>query len=162
MVKPPAGGFLFVRRTAIRGERPRSDRAEPLCGPESNRKIIPINAAKAECQHVDAGTENKRHAHEVRQQNRSAESQDNSEQASEAGEHDGFNKELKQHFPLGRADRQTHTDFFCALRHTYQHDVHNADAADQKTDRCHGTEKHRQHLRSFGNRFNQLRGVKEY
>ena len=87
-----SGEQLFVANGLDRIELSRS----------AGRKVTENNSdkrGKAECQHVDAGTENKRHAHEVRQQNRSAESQDNSEQASEAGEHDGFNKELPFSIP---------------------------------------------------------------
>ena len=47
-----------------------------------------------------------------------------------------FHKELTDDVALARADRHADADFSCALGNGHEHDIHDADAADQKRDAC--------------------------
>src|SRR5512138_1423680 len=58
---------------------------------------------------------------------------EDSDQATDAGERDGLGQELPDDVGLTRADSTAHADLFRALGHTDQHDIHYADAADQKS-----------------------------
>ena len=61
--------------------------------------------------------------------------QDNADESAERGEHDRLDEELQQHFALERADGQANADLARPLGHRHQHDVHDADAADQQAHR---------------------------
>ena len=75
--------------------------------------------------------------HEVRKQN--------SQDAADGGDHQGFGQELEQDVPLACAQRLLHADLASALRHRDQHDVHQADAADAERD---GSDECQQNLQS--------------
>jgi hypothetical protein len=58
-----------------------------------------------------------------------------------------LDQELQQHLALQRTDGQAQADFAGTFGDADQHDVHDADAADQQADRGHGTEQGGHHLR---------------
>ena len=68
-------------------------------------------------------------------------------EAAERRERDGLDQELQQHLALQRADREADADLARALGHRHEHDVHDADAADEQADRGDGAEQRGQHLR---------------
>ena len=50
----------------------------------------------------------------------------------ERGERDRFDEELQQHVARHGADREARTDLARPLRHRHEHDVHDADTADDQ------------------------------
>ncbi len=52
--------------------------------------------------------------------------------AAEQAEHDGFDQELQQHVAAAGADGQAQADLARPLGDRHQHDVHDADAADEQ------------------------------
>src|SRR5580765_17617 len=58
--------------------------------------------------------------------------QEDAEDAAGAGEQDGFHEELSDDIFTARAEGAANADFTGPLRHAGEHDVHDADAANQK------------------------------
>src|SRR5690606_7082497 len=56
----------------------------------------------------------------------------NADRAPDNRKQDTFDQELGQDIPRARADRLPQPDFARAFGHGYQHDIHDADAADQQ------------------------------
>ncbi len=112
--------------------------------------------------HGDAGVES---LHNFRQQVRREQSQSaahaseqwadgeaeqNTEQAAAGGEHDGFDQELLHDVLSGCSQRSPDADLAGPLGNCRQHDVHDADAADQQRDSGNHDQQHIEHRsRSF-------------
>ena len=54
------------------------------------------------------------------------------DEAANECQHERFDQELKQDVAAVRADGFAQADLSCTLGHGYEHDVHNADTADQE------------------------------
>src|SRR3546814_191782 len=80
---------------------------------------------------------------------------------AQAGQHDGLDQELHQHFARDRADGEADADLPRALRYRNQHDVHDADAADQQGNRRHRRHDLRQYGGGAGQRVADLLGVED-
>ena len=85
--------------------------------------------------------------------------QDNAEYTAKGGEHYSFHQKLEQHFMLIGTDGQADADFPGAFGHGYQHDVHDADAADQKTYCGHRNKKGGHGFGGGGEHGGQLLGI---
>ena len=57
--------------------------------------------------------------------------------AADAGERDGLDEELEQHLAGAGADGEADADLAGALGDGDEHDVHDADAADEQADAGH-------------------------
>src|SRR5207247_7970064 len=57
------------------------------------------------------------------------------DQAPDEAQHEGLHEELKQDVEARGAERLAHADLAGALGHGHEHDVHDADAADEDADR---------------------------
>ena len=85
---------------------------------------------KHERHHVDLGIEQKRRANDFGQRHAQPVGEKNPADASDARESDRLNQELQQHLASPRTDGQADSDLAGPLGDRYQHDVHDADAAD--------------------------------
>ena len=66
---------------------------------------------------------------------RAANSEDHPDCSSDQTKYQRFDEELQAYIFPGSTYRHPNTDFAGSLRNRNQHDVHDADTADQKTDR---------------------------
>ena len=62
------------------------------------------------------------------------------------GKRDRLDQELQQHLPRPRADGQADADLARPLGHGDEHDVHDADAADEQADAGDGGQQRGHHL----------------
>ena len=112
-------------------------------GRPSGRKIAENNAhgaGKKKGDDHDAGVEDKGDLQQPGQPERAGKGEQDADETAEGGKHHGLHQELQQHFALQGADGQTDADLPGAFGHRDQHDVHDADAAHQQADRCHGAQ----------------------
>ena len=72
---------------------------------------------------------------------------------------DALDEELSQHVGAARADRHADADLARPLGHRHEHDVHDADAADEQRDRGNRREQARHHLGRAAHRLGDLRLV---
>ena len=79
-------------------------------------------------------------------------------EAAHAGKRHCFHQELQHHLPRPRADGHADTDLAGALGHGNEHDVHDADAADEQAYPGHGTQQRGHHLRAGAHRIRDLAG----
>ena len=89
---------------------------------------------EGEGEQVDAGAEQEGQRQQVRQAVTGDEGEQQADQSAERGQYHRFSEELHQHFFFQRADGEADADFARALGYGHQHDVHDADAADQQAD----------------------------
>ena len=140
---PDAAHFLFVSQ-GIDG----IESGGPAC-----REISEDDAdcrREQERQQVDARVEQVRHVHEPSEPDRRTRRQCDADQPTEARQHDRLDQELQQHLALQRADRESRADLARPFGDGHQHDVHDADPADQEAHRRDCSEQHRQDLRRTG------------
>ena len=79
--------------------------------------------------------------------------------ATQAGQHDGLDQELHQHLVRNRADGKADADLPRSFGYRNQHDIHDADPADQQADRGNATDQGRQRLGRLGRRSADLARV---
>jgi len=78
------------------------------------------------------------------------------DRTADQAEHRRFDEELKEDVALPCADRFADPDLAGALGHRDEHDVHDADPADQQRDRGDSAEKQGQGVGHFGDRGQQI------
>ena len=71
-------------------------------------------------------------------------------------EGDGLGQKLHEDVPAMRAHGRADADLAGPLGHAHEHDIHDADAADEQGDAGQGAEQEREHLRSGGGHFGDL------
>ena len=81
------------------------------------------------------------------------------DEPAEQRQHEGLDQKLGQHLAFQRADREPDADLAGALGHRYQHDVHDADAADEEADRGDRAEQRRSAAGRRGHGRDDLRHV---
>ena len=119
------------------------------------------NRRESEGDHVDLRVEVERHFDDLREAVAEAQSDQNTHNAADAGQRDGFDEELQQHFARCGADGEADADLVRALGHGDEHDVHDADAADQQRHPCHRREQHGHELRRGAQRLGDLPRVED-
>ena len=71
---------------------------------------------------------------ELRKRHRAERAEHDSGDPSRETQHQRLDKELEQNIEARRAQRLAHADLACAFRDRHEHDVHDADAADEQAD----------------------------
>ena len=85
----------------------------------------------------------------------------NADHTAKAGNHRRFDEELPNDVALARADRHADADLPRTLSNRYQHDIHNADAANQKRDPGNAAAEQRHHIGAgFGLLLHQAVGIR--
>src|SRR6266702_5333557 len=127
MLLPPTR--LFIAQRFDRFERRRL-----LCRQPSKKKPRRARHQKRQ-HHAHSGN---RHAQIPRQKllhdYRNTDADQDSNHRTATADQKGFNEELPHDLALRGANRFAHADFACALLDRHQHDIHDADAADQQRD----------------------------
>src|SRR6266404_7991560 len=81
---------------------------------------------------------------------------DDSDHATDRAQGDGFNEELRENIAAVRADRHAGSDLSRPLGHAHEHDVHDANPADNQRDASDGKQQSRHHIRRRGSGFRDL------
>jgi hypothetical protein len=108
-------------------------------------------------QHRAAGDDDHHVGQRVDQQ-RAADAEDEADQAAGDRDHHGLEQELREDVALAGADGHADADLARPLGDRDEHDVHDADAADEQRHRGDGAEQQRHHARRFGCRVGGRRG----
>ena len=91
------------------------------------------------------------------QEGRSAHAQGDADQAAERAQHDRLDQELEQDVTRLGAHGHPDADLAGALGHAHEHDVHDANAANQERDARDRPQQHRHDPRGRGREFRDLR-----
>jgi hypothetical protein len=135
----------------------RIDRVEARCrraGKEA--KDDTHRGREHEGQRDDAVVEGKWKRERSRYRERGGQRQRDADRAPEQRQHDGFDQELGQHIAFEGTDRQPDADLARAFCYRHQHDVHDADAANEQADRRYCRQQGRQRARRAGDRVGDL------
>ena len=119
------------------------------------------HGGKRKSDHIDLCVEVEWHLDDLREAVTEAQSDQNTHNAADAGQRDGFDEELQQHFARCGADGEADADLVRALGHGDEHDVHDADAADQQRHTGHRSEQHGHELRRGTQRLGDLPRVED-
>ena len=109
----------------------------------------------------DLRVDDQRHLEELGGDRRQAEAEEDADDAAEQRQHHRLDQELHQHLAGFGADRQADADLARALGHRDQHDVHDADAADQQADAGDRRQQTGEHAGDAGEHAGDLRHVED-
>ena len=131
----------------------------PTCGGVTKQHAD--HGGEGEGDHVDLCVEVEGHLDDLREAVAEPQSDQNAHDAADAGQRDGFDEKLQQHLARGGADGEADADLVRALGHGDEHDVHDADAADQQRHTCHRREQHGHELRRGAQRLGDLPRIED-
>src|SRR5690625_2429583 len=114
---------------------------------------------KSEAQKQHPDRHYKGHAKLAGHQSGAAQPQRHAKHTAKRGQHNGFHQKLGQHIAAARAYGQPDANFARAFGYRHQHDVHDADAANQQADGRNAAQQQAHGGGGFGQRIQDVLGV---
>ena len=144
----PAAHTPVIRPLPTRSAARRSDRARRLSTPDKARRTRRSAALKPKDSSDRTASGPRSASRQTSIEDlRAAKAQADADQPAERTERDGFDEKLQQDVATVRADGHADADLAGALGDADEHDVHDADAADDERDAGDGREQHGHGLR---------------